>query len=410
MKKILSISLLIAACVLANAQSADPGVVFSCADPSAQQSFCIDVPVPDGNYLVSVRLGSKRRAGHTFIKAESRRLFVNGVETRRGEFKTVSFVVNKRDDVIRTPEGERKVSLKSRENGKLDWDGCLNLEILGDAPVVCEIKVEPANATTVFLCGDSTVVDQDNEPWASWGQMFPWFFDTQVAVANYGESGERTDTFLAAGRLDKILTQLKPGDYVFVEFGHNDQKINSRPGGGAYYYFATNLKTFIDLIREAGGIPVLVTPTHRRNFDAEGKIIETHLDYPEAMHWVAEREKVSLIDLHAMSAMFYEALGPEDSKKAFVHYPAGAYPSIVNDTQDNTHFNPYGAFELAKCVVAALKVSGLPLSKHIANFSGFNPMEPDDPQDFRWIDSPYRELAPQVLEKDDKAGEVPARK
>ena len=379
-------------------------------DTAKQTPFEINLPVPDGNYLVTMRIGSKKRAADTFVKAESRRLAVNGLHTAKGEFKTVSFVVNKRDSKIRE-NGEiiGEVTLKTRENGKLNWDGCLNLEIGGTAPAVESVTIEPASAstTTIFLCGDSTVVDQDNEPWASWGQMFPWFFDTGVAVANYAESGERTDTFIGAGRLRKILSVMQPGDYVFVEFGHNDQKIDRLPGKGAYYFFATQLKTFIDEVRSRGGIPVLVSPTHRRNFDKDGRIVETHLDYPEAMEWVAKREGVTFIDLHAMSAKFYEALGPETSKKAFVHYKAGSY-GMSKDVADNTHFNPYGAFELAKCVVGAMQVQGLDIAGHIVNFNGFNPSEPDPVESFNWYDSPARDLAAQVLEKDDKATEVPA--
>ena len=378
-------------------------------DTKDQTSFDLNVEVPDGNYLVTLRIGSRKKAGATFVKAESRRLVVNDLHTAKGEFKTVSFVVNKRDDVIREDGREvGKVVLKPRENGKLNWDSCLNLEIGGDAPVVESITIEPASGvTTVFLCGDSTVVDQDNEPWASWGQMFPWFFDSSVAVANYAESGERADTFIAAGRLRKILSLMQPGDYVFVEFGHNDQKIDSQPGKGAYYFFATQLKTFIDEVSRRGGVPVLVSPTHRRNFDADGRIVETHLNYPEAMREVAEREGVAFIDLHAMSGTFYEALGVENSKCAFVHYPAGAFPGMDRPVADNTHFNAYGAFELAKCMVGAVQLHGFPrFAEHIVNFSGFNPSQPDAVESFRWWNSPWRNLAAQVLEKDDKATEV----
>lgn len=380
-------------------------------DTAKQTPFDLSVPVPDGNYLVTMKIGSKKKAGSTFVKAESRRLVVNDLQTAKGEFKIVQFVVNKRDYTIRENGTETKVILKFRENGKLNWDDNLNLEILGSAPVVESITIEPAadDVTTIFLCGDSTVVDQDNEPWASWGQMFPWFFDTKVAIANYAESGERADTFMGAGRLKKILTQMKEGDYVFIEFGHNDMKLKG-PGKDGYFFFALQLKTMIDEVRAKGGIPVLVTPTHRRNFDADNHIIETHENYPAGMKWVAEHEGVQLIDLHTMSGLFYEALGPENSKTAFVHYPANTYKGMPMDTADNTHFNPYGAYELAKCVVAAMQVSGMPVASHIINFNGYNPSQPAPKADFHWIDSPYRDLAVQVSEKDDKATEVPAHK
>ncbi len=391
------------------AAATDFPVVYTYDTSKPQQAFELSVPVPDGNYLVTLEIGSRKRAARTFVKSESRRLSVNDLATAKGEFQTVRFLVNKRDKTIREA-GKDPVDVitKPRERFKLDWDDCLNLEFSGDAPAVASVRIEPAPAgvTTVFLCGDSTVVDQDIEPWASWGQMFPWFFDTQVAVANYAESGERADTFIGAGRLRKILTQMQPGDYVFVEFGHNDMKLKG-PGKGGYYFFATQLKTFIDEVRAKGGNPVLVSPTHRRNFDADGHVIETHEDYPEAMEWVARREGVPFLDLHRMSAVFYEAMGPEDSKKAFVHYKAGSFEGMPNDVADDTHFNTYGAFELAKCVATALQASGLPLATHLVNFTGFSPARPDAPESFRWPLSPYRDTyGVQVLERNDAATRV----
>lgn len=405
--------LILALAILAGtalASAAEP-VFYNRYDTSKQTPFTVSVPVPDGNYLVTVTLGSKKKAGETTIKGETRRLFVNDLVTAKGETKTVSFVVNKRDITIRGGKAEDKVTLKFRENNKLNWNDNLDLEILGPAPVVESIKIEPAeNVTTVFLCGDSTVVDQDNEPWASWGQMFPWFFDTNIAIANYAESGERADTFMGAGRLRKILSVLKPGDYVFVEFGHNDQKLNG-PGKDGYYFFALQLKVFVDEVRAKGGIPVFLTPTQRRNFDEAGHITNSHLNYPDGMKWVAERENVPLIDLHAMTAHLFEALGVEGSKGALVHYKGGSYPGMPNDTADNTHFNPYGAFEVAKCVVTGVQNLRLPIAKNIVNFNGFDPNYPDPRESFNWPDSPFYNLtAIQVLEKDDKATEVPARR
>ena len=359
-------------------------------DTRDQQPFEISVPVPDGNYLVTVTLGDRERDAQTTVKAESRRLCLMQEPTAKGQHKTVSFLVNKRDFHI---DAERDVRLKFRENNKLDWDDFLTLEILG-TPAVSKIVITPASkdVVTVFLCGDSTVVDQDNEPWASWGQMFPFFLDTKVAVANYGESGERTDSFIGAGRLDKILTQVRPGDYVFVEFGHNDMKLTG-PDKNGFGFFADQLNIFIDRIREHEAIPVLVTPTHRRNFDEEGHIIETHLDYPDGMRHVAATREAMLIDLHDMSAEFYESLGPEGSKRAFVHYPEGAYRGIFGAVADNTHFNPFGAFELARRMATAIQAQIPELGAHIRNTEA----------QLDWIESPWRDLSHQVLEEEDKA-------
>lgn len=356
----------------------------------SNEPFFFSVDVPDGNYLVTVTLGNARKAGSTTVRAESRRLFLENIPTRKGEFLTYRFTVNKRNTVI--ADGE-KVQIKEREKNKLNWDDKLTFEFNGDAPCLASLKIEPVNdVVTVFLAGNSTVVDQDNEPWASWGQMIPRFFDEHVCFANYAESGERADTFIKAGRLKKALTQMKKGDYMFIEFGHNDQKLKG-PGKEAYYSFASNLKYFVDVVRAKGGIPVFVTPTQRRSFDNSGKIQETHEDYPDAMRWVAQREGVQVIELHDMTRVFYEAMGVEPSKKAFVHYPAGTYPNQTKDLADNTHFNPYGAYEIAKCVIEGIKQLNLPWVKYLRDdYHPFNPAAPDRVDTFKWNDSPFTEV------------------
>lgn len=356
----------------------------------SKSPFFFSVRVPDGNYKVTVRLGSRKQAGITTVRAESRRLFIESVPTKKKEFIERTFIVNKRNTHI---DGNEYVRIKPREKRKLNWDDKLTLEFNGSAPVCESITIEPADTTvtTVFLCGNSTVVDQDNEPWASWGQMIPYFFDTNVCIANYAESGESANTFIAAGRLKKALSQMKKGDYLFMEFGHNDQK-QKGPGKGAYYSFITSLKTFIDEARLRGAHPVLVTPTQRRSFGPDGHIRDTHEDYPEAMRWLAEKENVPLIDLNEMTRTLYEAMGVEPSKRAFVHYPAGSYPGQTQDFADNTHFNPYGAYEIARCIVEGLKTQVPDLARHLKPFPTFDPAHPDNPDNFHWDDSPFTEI------------------
>lgn len=360
-------------------------------DKGAAKPYFFSADVPDGNYKVTVVLGSKKHKAVTTVRAESRRLFLENVATKKGEFKTFTFVVNKRNTEI---AGGDRVHIKEREKTKLNWDDKLTLEINGDSPACASIVIEPADSavTTVWLCGNSTVVDQDNEPWASWGQMIPRWFDDRVCIANYAESGETASTFMAAKRLKKILSLMKPGDYIFIEFGHNDQK-QKFPGAGAYYNFATCLKTFVDEARLRGGIPIFVTPTQRRSFDRNGKIKETHADYPDAMRWVAKREGVKVIELHDMTRTFYETLGVEASKRAFVHYPAGSYPGQDKALADNTHFNPYGAYEISKMVVEGIKSLGLPLAEHLReDYTTFDPSKPDSVDAFHWNDSPFTEI------------------
>ena len=226
--------------------------------------FTRNIEVPDGNYKVTVVLGSKKKAGNTVVRAENRRLMVDEVATKKGQFKTVEFVVNKR-----TPEIEKgkRVKVKDREKNYNTWDNAINLEFTGAAPAVKEVKIErDTTATTIFLCGNSTVVDQPYEPWASWGQMIPRWFGPEIAISNNAESGLTAGSFLGSYRLDKILTMMKKGDYVICEFGHNDQK-EKMAGAGAWYNFSYNLKVFIDKVRAKGGNIIFVTPTQRRRFD-----------------------------------------------------------------------------------------------------------------------------------------------
>ena len=205
--------------------------------------FYFSVRVPDGNYRVQVVLGSKKRAAETTVRAEDRRLMAENVATKKGKTIAYEFVVNKRSPQI---DATNRVKIKDREKDYLAWDDKLTLEFNGDAPAVQSIHIErDDNIPTIYLCGNSTVVDQNNEPWASWGQMITRWFDAGIAISNHAESGLTARTFIAGGRLDKILTTLKAGDFVVVEFGHNDEK-EKRPGDGAWYHYVYNLKIFID--------------------------------------------------------------------------------------------------------------------------------------------------------------------
>ena len=356
-------------------------VIDTVLNKTSQQPFNFSVAVPDGNYRVTVTLGNKKKAGQTVVRAESRRHYLDEVMTKKGKFTTVQFIVNKHSPVI---NGSERVKLKPRELDYKNWDDSLNLSFCGVSPAVQRIQIEPvADVTTVFLCGNSTVVDQEDEPWASWGQMITRWFGPQVAIANFAESGLSCTTFLAQLRLDKILSQLKKDDYVIVEFGHNDEK-EKKAGDGAWYSYSRNLKIFVDRVRAAGGNIIFCTPTARRFFK-DGRIENTHGDYPAAMKAVAGREQVPVIDLTQMSTVFYETLGEEGSKKALVHYPANTFPNQEKALADNTHFNPYGAWEIAKMVVMGLKQIQSPLASYLRQeWQDFDPARPDDPDQFVW--------------------------
>ena len=354
-----------------------------------KKPFFFSVNVPDGNYKVTVKLGSPVSAGETTVRAESRRLFIEREKTDAGKFKKETFIVNKRNTRISDTE---RVRIKHREKKKLNWDNKLTLEFNGPEPRVAEVVIEPTRKPiTVFLCGNSTVVDQDNEPWGSWGQMIPRFFTEKVAVANYAESGESANTFLAAHRFDKALTQMKKGDYVFVEFGHNDQKQKGK-GKGPWTSFYDSLKEYIVKTREKGATIVFVTPTQRRSFGDDGKIKDTHGEYPAAMRKLAEEEGVPVIELNEMTRTLYETLGVEESRRAFVQYPANTFPGQTKALEDNTHFNPYGAYQIAKCILQGIKDKKLGLARYIKDFEGYDPAHPDDVNTFVWDLSPFTEI------------------
>lgn len=357
---------------------------------NAGKPFFFSVDVAEGNYRVKVTLGGGQHESITSIKSESRRLMLENIVTNKGKYSTHSFVVNIRNHKIGITDSVR---IKKREIGKLIWDDKLTLEFNGVNPSVAQIEIEKIeDLPTIFLAGNSTVVDEANEPWCGWGQMFPCFLKPEIAVANYAESGLAANSFVSSKRFAKLCTKMKKGDYLFIEFGHNDQKQKGE-GKGPYTSYKTNLKYLVDKTREKGGIPVLITPMHRRRFDEKGKVINTHGEYPDAVRQLAKEEGVALIDLNEMSRVLYEAWGQEDSKKAFVHYPAGTFPNQTKDLADNTHFNSYGGYEIARCIVKGILDNKMDLKKYIKKeYKSFNPAYPDRFESFSIPPTPFSSM------------------
>ncbi len=335
------------------------------------------VELPEGNYTVTVAFETPAAAAAATVKAESRRLMLMKQASADGNVRR--FTVNVRRPEI---EGDGQVKLNSRETKPTmvaDWDNMLTLEFLPGAEGVETIRIEPApDAITVYIAGDSTVTDQRNEPWSGWGQELPRFFAPGVAVANHAESGRALFSFLWEKRLDKIMSTIKPGDYLFIQFGHNDQK-DKREGAGPFTTYTQELQEYIAQVRDKDAFPVLVTPMERRRWKG-GKPQETLTDYAEAMRQVGKEQNVPVIDLHAMSLKFYAAMGQEGSTSAFVHYPANTFPDQDKELKDDTHHNAYGAYELARCVVEGIKAQVPDLAKHLRGDVGsFDPSHPDDP-------------------------------
>ena len=323
----------------------------------------------------------------TTVRVESRRLLFERIKTEPGKFQVLEATINIRVPAI-GDTGE-EVKRKPREMNKLDWDNKLTFEFTDKRPCICALEITRVyDAVTVFLAGNSTVVDQDDEPWASWGQMFPRFLRKGVAVSNQAESGLSLGSFLSSNRLKKVIDMSKPGDYLFIEFGHNDMKENG-PDDGAFKSYSERLRLFVKEFRSKGGIPVIVSPANRRSFGDDGKITNSLLEFPEAARKVAEELDVPFIDLNAMTKTLYETLGPENSKRLFVIYPANTFPDQKEELNDNTHFNTFGAYQVAKCVIEGIKENSLGLKKYLLKgLPAYDPAKPDRFEDFSWPLSP----------------------
>jgi lysophospholipase L1-like esterase len=254
------------------------------------------------------------------------------------------------------------------------WDNRLTLEFNGSHPGIRSIQIEKVEVPTVYLLGDSTVCDQSNEPYNSWGQMLTRFLKPEVAVANGAESGDALAPALAAGRFAKFWAQMKSGDYLFIQYGHNDMKSKA---ADALEIYTNNLRRVVDETRKRGGIPVLITSVSRRTFGADGKIANSFGGYTDAVRAIAKEKDCALIDLQASSASFYEALGEEKSHLAFA------------TMQEGTHHNNYGSYQIAKCMVMGVRKTHLDLTKHIVDdFKDYDPLHPDSIEDFMLPHSP----------------------
>jgi lysophospholipase L1-like esterase len=336
---------------------------------TSKEPFFFSINLPDGNYDVKVILGDIKGTSATTVRAECRRLMLDNVRTERKQVITKTFTVHKRDSIIRTAQAGmiNKVRLKPGEAAYKHWDNVLTIEFNDSMPKVCGIEIKPnLEATTVFLTGSNSVVDQDCEPWAAWGQMLPIFFAPgPIVIANYAEAGETLRDFAGERRLDKIWSLAKPGDYLFIEFNLHDQFT----GPGFHDPFTTYKAMLKQWITEAymrQVIPVLVTSVDRKSLNSGGKDIDTLCnEYAEVMRQVAVEERVPLIDLNGMSEALYEAWGPESAQKVFAHYAVSTRPGQYTVLKDSAHFNTFGAFEMARCVVRGIADANLDIARYI---------------------------------------------
>ena len=354
----------------------EPGAEVKCGERvcTSDKPFYFSAAVPEGNYRVTIKFGDRQVATTTVVKAELRRLMLERVDTKPGAFVMRSFIVSVRTPLISTG-GEVKLKDRERTSEQWAWDEKLTLEFNGARPSISSLEIQKVGVPTVFLLGDSTVCDQPGEPYASWGQMITRFFGDKVAIANHAESGESLKSSLGAKRLDKVLSLMSRGDYLLIQYAHNDEKEKGE-GVGAFTTYKASLKQFVDAAKKKGGIPILITPMHRRTFDADGKVTNSHGDYPEAVRQTAKEENVALIDLTDMSKDLYEALGKDGS-------------GVLFKEGDGTHHNAYGAYQLAKAIVQSIRDQHLSLAQFLrGDLPKYDPKHPDQFHSFAIPPSP----------------------
>ena len=342
---------------------------------TSAKPIAFSVAVPEGNYRVTVTLGDPTAEANTTVKAEVRRLMVEHLHTGIGQFETRTFTVNVRRPQISTG-GE--VNLDSREWDKAanraisrSWDDKMTLTFSDAHPALAAIEIQKVdNAITVFVLGDSTVVDQPGSPGGSWGQYFPRWFKPEVAVANHAESGETLKGFLKERRWDKVLDSIKAGDYVIIEFGTNDSKDrgpqNMYPNQDFSETFAPANTTYRELLRQfvgdaqkLGALPIIASPSARRGEVAHPGSLSSYADAAMA---TAKELGVPGINLNAMGMEMTKALGT-DAERQF---------------GDRTHHVEYGAYLQSKCIVEGIRRDNLDLAKYIVDdFGEFDPSHPE---------------------------------
>ena len=311
-----------------------------------------------GNYDVALRLGDAKEATENFVKFQGRRLASGRIATRPGEF--VDFTFTARVPGPYTTRGRDAASNRALRLLVMTKGGA-------DAALLPTVSPSP-DSRTIYLCGDSTVTDQSKEPWGSWGQILPAFVRKGWAVSNFARSGLALKTFEGEGRLKRMLERIRKDDWVVIQFGHNDQKIEGEEPENGY---TRRLDDWIDRISAKGAHVVLVTPVERRRFDEKtgAHQAKTLADYADAVKAVAAKRGVPVVDLNDASYRMHAKMGADGSK---------AIQCNNRGKIDNTHHNIYGAYEMARIVAAGL--AGIPsVGDAIRDeYRAFDPEKPDD--------------------------------
>jgi lysophospholipase L1-like esterase len=232
--------------------------------------------------------------------------------------------------------------------------------------VITAFTIPSQKKITVYLIGDSTMSIKQTKfyPETGWGMPFVFFFDSTVTIDNRAQNGRSTRTFMAENRWQPVVDQLQEGDYVFIQFGHNDE-VPTKKSYTTEEEFKTNLVKYITETRSKKAQPVLLTPVARRKFDSTGKVVSTHELYSQIVRNVAKENKVPLVDLDAKSQALLQQWGVEKSKLLFNQLAAGEHPNYPKGIEDNTHFNELGARVMAQLVLQGVKELGLELGERI---------------------------------------------
>lgn len=324
---------------------------------TAKGDMVFSVALPQGNYEVTFILGDGENESETTVWAENRKLMLDRITLAGGVFSRQTVSLRRME--TRSMDGSVTMSIKDREKDYRTWDKKLTFVISGKAPAVAGIEIKRNdNVTTLWLCGNSTVVDQITAPWAGWGQMAPGFFKSSLAIANYAESGLTASGFYSMKRLAKILAEVKKGDFVTVQFAHNDQKNQNDVNN----YEAT-LTKYANEIKAKGATPLFVTSTARQN-ETDPKTAVGGL--PERMRAIGKKLGVTVLDLNQHSITLGKALG--GNKEKMYMYTAS----------DKTHFCEYGAYELARANIEEIKAKVPELAKHLRDdHEAFDSSKPD---------------------------------
>ena len=240
--------------------------------------------------------------------------------------------------------------------------------ILFVACLVAVLGWRQPHHVTLWLAGDSTMAAKEatRRPEMGWGEALPQYFQPgDVRIVNRAANGRSTRTFIAEGRWRGITDSLVAGDYVFIQFGHNDEAVDKPDRYTPPSDYRANLVRMVNDVRAHGALPVLLTPVRRRKFSATGQLVDTHGEYPDLMRSVAAELHVPLIDMHRTSAELLQRYGPDSSATLFLQVEAGETPNFPQGIHDNTHFRPRGADEMARLAVAGIRAEVPALAVHL---------------------------------------------